>query len=48
MYKNADVADWYKKHGRHPIYAGSRPMPVPDQGFDVKLPASLELPAYRQ
>ncbi|MBI2082953.1 MAG: radical SAM protein [Deltaproteobacteria bacterium] len=48
MFKNADVGDWYKKNGRHAVYAGSRPMPVPDQGFDVKLPASLDLPAYRQ
>jgi len=47
MFKNADVADWYKKYGRHAIYAGSRPMPVPDQGFDVRIPSSLDLPAYQ-
>ena len=48
MFKNASVADWYKQHGRHTVYAGSRPMPVPEFEHDVKLPSHLELPAYRQ
>jgi len=52
MFKNASVGEWNKKHGRHPVYAGSRPMPVPDFPHDVKLPndggqGTLDLPAYR-
>ena len=38
MYKNASVAEWYKKHGRHPIYAGNRPMPVPEHRPEIALP----------
>ncbi|MBI2067390.1 MAG: radical SAM protein [Deltaproteobacteria bacterium] len=48
MFKNASVADWNRQYGRHPVYAGERPMPVPEQGFDVRLPSSLDLPAYQQ
>ncbi|MBI2981947.1 MAG: radical SAM protein [Deltaproteobacteria bacterium] len=48
MFKNASVGEWNKKYGRHSVYAENRPMPVPEQGFDVRLPASLDLPAYRQ
>ena len=29
MHKVASTRDWFKEHGRHPIYAGNRPMPLP-------------------
>jgi hypothetical protein len=32
MLANATVAEWYKKHGRHPVYA---------KGQDLELPAFL-------
>ncbi len=38
MFKNASVADWYRKYGRHSVYAGNRPMPVPEFEHTVRLP----------
>ncbi|XXX74307.1 radical SAM protein [Sorangium sp. So ce134] len=29
MKANATVAEWYKKHGRHPVYAKNRDLPLP-------------------
>ncbi len=29
MLQNATVAEWYKKHGRHPIYAKGQDFPIP-------------------
>ena len=26
MHMNATVADWYKEHGRHPVYANNKPL----------------------
>lgn len=52
MFKNATVGEWYREHGRHPVYAGNRPMPVPpvlpvpESAHDVRIPMSLTLPAY--
>ncbi len=40
MFKNASVGDWYRKYGRHGVYAGSRPMPVPEFAHSVNLPES--------
>ena len=32
MYKNASVAEWYRKHGKHPVHANPRkPVPLPGQ-----------------
>ena len=40
--------EWFKTHGRHPIYAGDRPMPLPDLPHTVTAgegePGELELP----
>jgi hypothetical protein len=41
MYQNATVADWYKEHGKHGVYANPRQaVPLGDQG-----PPSLRLPS---
>ena len=26
---NASVADWYREHGRHPVYAKNQNLPLP-------------------
>jgi tetraether lipid synthase len=41
LHKNSLVGEWYRKHGRHDIYAGSKPMPVPQINHEVNLPTSL-------
>ncbi len=41
MFKNASVGDWYRKYGRHGVYAGSRPMPVPEFEHAVRLPKEI-------
>ncbi len=38
MFKNASVADWYREYGRHGVFAGNRPMPLPDWSHDVRVP----------
>jgi uncharacterized radical SAM superfamily Fe-S cluster-containing enzyme len=41
MYQNASVAEWYKEHGKHPVYANPRkPVPLP-AGVQ---PVSLRIP----
>ena len=40
MYQNASVADWYKEHGKHPVYANRRKS-VP---LDDATPVSLKIP----
>jgi 7,8-dihydro-6-hydroxymethylpterin dimethyltransferase len=41
MHKNATVAEWYREHGKHPVYANPRkPLPLPDRGQ----PVSLKIP----
>ncbi|HEX9636522.1 MAG TPA: radical SAM protein, partial [Acidobacteriota bacterium] len=30
MHQNATVAEWYKEHGRHQIYAGNKPLELDD------------------
>jgi uncharacterized radical SAM superfamily Fe-S cluster-containing enzyme len=41
MFKNASVADWYRQYGRHSVFAGNRPMPLPEWKHDVRLPESV-------
>ncbi|RMD95673.1 MAG: radical SAM protein [Calditrichaeota bacterium] len=38
MHKTATTAEWFKTRGRHKIYAGNRPMPLPKVEHTVKLP----------
>jgi hypothetical protein len=41
MYQNATVADWYKEHGKHPVYANPRKgVPLPE----VPTPITLRVP----
>src|SRR2546427_2587551 len=38
MYKNAKVADWYKQHGKHPVYANAHAVvPLPSNAHPVTL-----------
>jgi tetraether lipid synthase len=41
MYQNAKVADWYKEHGRHPVYANVRklvPLPANTRPVTLHIP----------
>jgi uncharacterized radical SAM superfamily Fe-S cluster-containing enzyme len=41
MHKNATVAEWYREHGKHPVYANPRkPLPLPGSAQ----PVSLKIP----
>ena len=41
MYQNATVAEWYREHGKHPVYANPRkPVPLPENAQ----PVSLKIP----
>ena len=38
MYQNATVADWYREHGKHAVYANPRKaVPLPDRGEPLAL-----------
>jgi len=38
MHKNATVAEWYREHGKHPVYANpSKPVPLPAGTHAVSL-----------
>ena len=38
MYQNAKVADWYKEHGKHPVYANARKqVPLPSNAHPIAL-----------
>jgi len=40
MFQNATVADWYREHGKHPVYASARKaVPLPEG-----VPVSLKIP----
>jgi uncharacterized radical SAM superfamily Fe-S cluster-containing enzyme len=38
MHSTATVADWYAKHGRHPVYAKNQPLSLPRSLGTVHLP----------
>ena len=41
MYQNATVADWYKEHGKHPVYASNRKtVPLPAGSARRRRPCS--------
>ena len=41
MYQNATVADWYREHGKHPVYANPRKsVPLPGDAQPVLAAAS--------
>jgi uncharacterized radical SAM superfamily Fe-S cluster-containing enzyme len=35
MHQNATVAEWYKQHGRHQIYAGNKDLELPEFGHQL-------------
>jgi uncharacterized radical SAM superfamily Fe-S cluster-containing enzyme len=42
MMMNATVAEWYKQHGRHPVYASNKEVPLPE--FENPLTTKLVVP----
>jgi hypothetical protein len=46
MKANANVADWYKEKGRHPVYAKNQALPLPESlGTLVMPPTALDAEA---
>ncbi len=45
MYKNANVGDWYREHGRHKVYADGKAMPLPS--FENSLKVTDEMMVAR-
>jgi hypothetical protein len=46
MHKNATVAEWYREHGKHPVYANPRkalPLPENTQPLSLKIPKNGRL-----
>ena len=45
MLANATVAEWYKKHGRHKVFAKNQPLELPEFGNPLtsRLP---DMPGY--
>jgi len=46
MYQNATVADWYREHGKHPVFANSRkavPLPSTGQPMTLRIPKNGRL-----
>jgi tetraether lipid synthase len=46
MHKNATVAEWYREHGKHPVYANPRkalPLPENTQPLSLKIPRNGRL-----
>jgi uncharacterized radical SAM superfamily Fe-S cluster-containing enzyme len=39
MKMTATVADWFKEHGRHPVYAKNQALPLPEGPLSVTVPA---------
>ena len=50
MHKNATVAEWYREHGRHPVYANPRkpvPLPAGVQPVSLRIPRDGRLVEWR-
>ncbi len=46
MHQTATLAEWYKEKGRHPVYSGGRPIPLPSfQPAKGPVQAPMPLPA---
>lgn len=48
MFQTASVADWYKKYGRHPVFAKGRDLPLPPGETTVRVRAPRRLPLAPQ
>jgi len=44
MHRTASVAEWFKEHGRHPVHANHRDLPLPPGGGTVVAREKLRLP----
>jgi hypothetical protein len=40
MKRTATVAEWFKTHGKHPVYAKNQALPLPDAPLDLVLRAA--------
>ncbi len=38
MHKTANLAEWYEEHGRHPVYAAGKSVPLPITKHSLSLP----------
>jgi tetraether lipid synthase len=50
IHKNASVAEWYREHGRHPVYANPRkdvPLPAGAQAISLKIPRDGKLVEWK-
>jgi tetraether lipid synthase len=50
MHKNASVAEWYREHGRHPVYANPRkdvPLPAGAQAISLRIPRDGRLVEWK-
>jgi hypothetical protein len=50
MHQNATVAEWYREHGRHPVYANPRksvPLPADAQPISLRIPRDGRLIEWR-
>jgi uncharacterized radical SAM superfamily Fe-S cluster-containing enzyme len=47
MKRTATVAEWFKTHGRHPVYAKNQILPLPDGPLTVKVPSEADPPKRR-
>lgn len=51
-FKKASVTEWHRKFGRHGVYAGDNPIPMPETDHEVSLPVFSDaevgiLPTYK-
>jgi 7,8-dihydro-6-hydroxymethylpterin dimethyltransferase len=44
MHRTASVAEWFKEHGRHPVYAKNQHLPLPDGPMTVFAREKKRLP----
>jgi hypothetical protein len=50
MYQNASVAEWYKEHGKHAVYANPRkavPLPAGVQPVALRIPRDGRLVEWK-
>ena len=38
MHKTANLSEWYQEHGRHPVYAAGKPVPLTSTKHSLSLP----------
>jgi len=48
MHKTASVAEWYKNHGRHPVYAKGKRVPGIQKAKSIVLPVINKIPTEQE